>query len=160
RLSARSHATIQLRHQRQVGGVVDAQDADAAASHIDLVDAARILREPPIGRERLIEKLQQESAGGAVMGDEDDSAIRVGFEDETKRVGAAREEMLERLTVRETHQVRSREPGGEQLRVGGFDLVISLELPGAVIDVVEIVENTRFGTAGLPDRRAGRDAAL
>src|SRR5580698_941294 len=55
--------------------------------------------------------------------------------------------------------MRRCEPGGEQRRIFAFGLVESLELPGAVIDVAEIVANFRRCAAGLGDGGAGLDAA-
>lgn len=44
-------------------GLVDAQHANASVDHIDLVDAAGLLREAPERRQGLIEQLDQKPPG-------------------------------------------------------------------------------------------------
>src|SRR5262249_16910716 len=55
--------------------------------------------------------------------------------------------------------MRRREPRREE--IGGLvaNFRIGAELPGAVVDVVEIIEDLGLGPARLPDRGAGRHAA-
>ena len=55
--------------------------------------------------------------------------------------------------------MRRREPGGEQHRVLRFGVGEGFELPGAVIDIVEILAGFGRDAAGLGDGGRGRDAA-
>jgi hypothetical protein len=60
---------------------IDAANANACSNDIDLVDATGILRNPPIGRQRLIQQLNQERAVNAVVRDDDHGLIQVALED-------------------------------------------------------------------------------
>ena len=90
--------------------VVDAQHADLAAGDVDLVQRARVLRQPPIGRDRLIEQLQQEGAVDTVMADEDDGFRRTRMASDyiPQRIGAAR------------RQTCNDSPPGNRIRCGAL----------------------------------------
>ena len=55
--------------------VVDPLDLDLIALDQDLVQAAGILGEPPVGGERLVEQLQEEGAVDAIVADHDDGVM-------------------------------------------------------------------------------------
>jgi hypothetical protein len=68
---------------------------------------------------------------------------------------------LQRLAAGEAHQLRRFEPGRKEGGIVGLRIRESLELPAAVIDVVEVVARLAGGkAAGARDGRAGFDAAL
>ena len=74
--------------------VVDAQYANIPGHDIDFVDAARILCNPPVRRQWLIEKLEQQCAVHTVMADEDNSVIDVVREDEPQCVRGSSHQVL------------------------------------------------------------------
>src|SRR5215831_21080933 len=55
--------------------------------------------------------------------------------------------------------MRRREPRREEIGILVSDFCIGSELPSAVVDVVEIIEDLGLGPARLRDRGAGRHAA-
>lgn len=54
----------------KVLGFIDAAHANSGFIHVDLIDAARLLSEPPIGRERQFDQFKQQGAVHAVMTDQ------------------------------------------------------------------------------------------
>src|SRR5215472_5116911 len=56
-------------------GRIDAAHANPGCAHIDLVNTARLLRQAPIGRERLFQEMQEERAVHAVMADQHDGFV-------------------------------------------------------------------------------------
>src|SRR5262249_35973686 len=136
----------------EVLGFIDATDAKTGFIHVDLVDAARILCEPPVGRERQFQNFEQQGPVHTVMTDQHDGFIGMAREHHAQRIDRPRRQILQRFAVREAHQLRLGEPCRGQrgvLRLG-FDK--SFELPGAVIDIVEILAGF-CGNAGRPRNR-------
>src|SRR6476646_443179 len=145
----------------QMAGLVDPADVSLAVLDIDLVEAARALFEPPVGRQRQIEKLQKERAVHAVVADNHDRTARVAGQHEAQGVGHARSEILQRLAAGETHQLRRFEPGGEEGGIVGLRILEGLELPAAVVDVIEVIARLAGRkSAGARDGRAGLHAAF
>ena len=93
------------------------------------------------------------------MADKHDRVVAMTGKNKTQRIGAARRKVLQRFAVGKADQMRRGKPGGEQRRIVCLRLLESLELPGAVVDVVEIIANIGRDTAGFGDSGAGRDAA-
>src|SRR5580700_10943389 len=93
------------------------------------------------------------------MADQHDGVVGMTAKDEPQRVGGARCEVLQRFAIRKADEMWRYEPRGEQRWIFAFGFFESLELPGAVVDVGEIIANFRRGAAGLGDGGAGLDAA-
>ena len=123
----------------EVLGFIDAVYAHTGCIHVDLVDAAGFLSEPPIRRKRKFQKLKQQGAIDAVMTDQHGGFVGMAREHHAQRIGRPRRQILQRFAVRESHQLRGGEPCREQRCVLCLGFGESLELPGAVIDIVEIV---------------------
>src|SRR5436190_16924815 len=81
-------------------------------------------------------------------------------QDHAQRIGRARRQILQRFAVREAHQPWRCEPGREQHAVLRFGLRKSLELPGSVIDVVEVFANFCRDAGRACNGCAGGDAAV
>src|SRR5262249_48747334 len=107
----------------------------------NLIDATGLLRKPPIGRQRLIEELQQQRAVHAVMRDKNDGVVGVSSDDETQRVCTPRDQFLERLSIGKSSKGRTSKPDCKPLRLGPLDLLVTLPLPRAVVDIVQVVED-------------------
>jgi hypothetical protein len=140
--------------------VVYTQNPNLPADYLYLVDAARILRKPPVRRQWLIEQLKQERAVEIVMAHEHHCVLRMAVEDQPKRVCTARNNILKRLPSGKAHQMRGCEPSREELRTFLLHFLVSSELPGAIIDIVEIVSDNRCELAVLCDGVAGRNASF
>src|SRR5580704_2035226 len=56
--------------------------------------------------------------------------------------------------------MRGREPCVETFAIGCYDFVEGQKLPGAVVDVIELIEHACFDAARLRNRRPGRNAAF
>jgi hypothetical protein len=123
----------------EVLGFIDPAYPNAPANGIDLVDTARVLCNSPIGGQGLIQQLQQEGPVHAIMPDQDDNVIDVVLQNETKSVRAPSHQVLQRFSLRKPHQVWSREPFGKELRVRAFNLLVRLELPCPIVEVVKAV---------------------
>jgi hypothetical protein len=95
-----------------------------------------VLCKAPIGRQRLIEDLEEERAVGTVMPDRDDGLIAMPLDDQPQRVRGPGYEVLQGLATRKANEVRRREPSCEQLWLLGFDLFVGSELPCAIVDIV------------------------
>jgi hypothetical protein len=65
---------------------VGPDNLDSSAERIDLIDAAGVLRKPPIGGQGLVEQLKEECAIDAVVADQHDCVINVPIEDEAEGV--------------------------------------------------------------------------
>src|SRR5271166_1947609 len=87
-----------------------------------------------------------------------DWVVGMTRQDEPQRVCASSDNVLKRLPIGKAYQMRRREPSREELRIFLSNFIVSSELPGAVIDIVEIVADDRCNLAGLRDRVARRDA--
>ena len=103
--------------------------------------------------------MEQECAVNAVVRNEHHGLVRVTCKREAKRVGRSRNQVLKRVSVRKSHQMRGREPGGKKLGFSGRHLLMALHPPGAVIDVVQLLDVLCFDAAGLGDGCAGGDTA-
>ena len=121
----------------EVLGLIDAAHVHTGFIHVDLVDAARLLSEPPIGRERQFEKFKEHGAVDAVMTDQHDGFVAMARQHHAQRIGSPRRQVLQRFAVREAHQLRGGEPCREQRGVLRLGFGKRFELPGAVIDIVE-----------------------
>jgi len=75
-------------------GLINSMNPDPMTLDVDFVEGARILREAPISRERLIEQLQQQGPIDAVMPDQDDALARVPFKHEPQPVRRPDHEVL------------------------------------------------------------------
>ncbi len=133
-------------------GLVDAQSPNMSPSHVNLVDAARLLCKPPIARQRLVEKLKQQSSVYAVMTDENDRISRMMPENEAQRIGSSSDQILQRLATGKPNEMWRCKPCGEKLRIGLSHLIVSLRLPDAVIDVGKIVDDFSVEAAGFSNR--------
>src|SRR5215472_2014281 len=118
---------------------IDAAHANPGCAQIEFVDTARLLCQAPIGRERLFQELQEERAVHAVMADQHDGFVGMARQHHAQRIGCPSGPILQRFPVREPHELRRGEPGREQRRVLRFGLGEDFELPGAVIDIVEVL---------------------
>src|SRR5579872_2989338 len=67
----------------EMRGVIDTANLDVHAGNVDLVDAAGVLREPPIGGQGHICQLHKQRPVDAVMGDQHHGLIGMPFERET-----------------------------------------------------------------------------
>ena len=117
--------------------LIDALHANAAIKDVDLIDRAWLLGDPPIRREGLIEKLQEQGSIDAVVPDKDDG-LRFGsvaFQHEAKRVGSPGHKVLQRIALGETHEMRCRMPSGKEFWPCGPDLVKGPPLPPAVVKI-------------------------
>ena len=70
-----------------MAGIVNSSDLDLEASDVDLIYAARLLREPPIGGKRKVRQLNEQRAVYAIMGYKHDGLIGMSFMYKAKRVG-------------------------------------------------------------------------
>src|SRR6266446_6356005 len=126
---------------------------------IDFVDATWILGQTPVSRQRLIEKLEQYCTIHAVVGDGNNRILGMMRQEKSQRVGGSSNEILQRFPIGEAYEMRRREPRGKKLRIGVSHLFVTPELPHAIVDVVEFVEDAGFDVAGFGNRRAGRNAS-
>src|SRR5580704_345396 len=55
--------------------------------------------------------------------------------------------------------MRSREPFGEKLRLRAFNLLVRLELPCPIVEIVQPIQNARLDVAGAGNCSAGCDAS-
>src|SRR5215470_549580 len=62
---------------------------------LDLTDGARVLRQSPVGGERLVERLQQKRPVTAAVPDDHDGLIRMAFADQAQNVRHASHEILQ-----------------------------------------------------------------
>jgi hypothetical protein len=139
--------------------VVDAERADAIALDFKFVYATGVLGKAPERGLRQVEQLDQKRAVHAVMSDSEDGAVVRLRENDAQNIGAACKQVLQGLAIREAYALRRDEPGAEQVGVGRLSFLVAASLPGAIIDVVELIEDTRPELAGFSDRRGRRDAA-
>lgn len=139
----------------QMMRLVDPPHLNVTIQDIDLVDAARMLRNTPIGRQRLIEQLKEQGPVYAVMTDEDDGVVGVIRENEPQRVGGSSDQILERIAAGESHEMRGCKPGGEQPGILGANFVVTSKLPRPIVDIPEIIEYAVLELADLRDRVTG-----
>src|SRR5215472_1550001 len=140
--------------------LVEALHGRGTREKLDFAHRAWILRQPPVRRERLVERLQEQCTVTAAVPHHHDSLIRVPFANRAQYVRHACEEILERLAPWETHELRRRKPAREQLRPERAHLFMGMPLPIAVVHIIEIIENRgREAAAGRTDRRSGLQAA-
>src|SRR3984957_7670914 len=92
------------------------------------------------------------------MADQHDGVVGMTAKDKPQRIGGACHEVLQRFAIRKADEMRRGEPRGEQCWILAFGLLKSLQLPGAVVDVCEVVANFRRRAAGLGYGGAGFDA--
>jgi len=76
-------------------GVVDPPDLDHAIADVDLVQCAGVLRQLPVGRQRLIEELQQQRSVHAVVADHHHGLAGMAREHGTQRIGRPRDQVLQ-----------------------------------------------------------------
>src|SRR5579871_1612206 len=91
-------------------GLVETNDANAAAVNVDPVEAAWRLRDAPVRRQRQAEQWQQHDAIDAVVADQHDRIAVMAREHQAQRIGGARRNVLKRLAAGKTHELR----GGNQ----------------------------------------------
>jgi hypothetical protein len=103
-------------------GLVDAQHANASVDHIDLVDAAGLLREPPERRQGLIEQLDQQRSVQVIVRDENNRLLRMASQNEPEHVGRTENQILQRFPVRKSHEVRGKKPSGIEYWIGLLEL--------------------------------------
>lgn len=104
--------------------------------------------------------MEQQCTVDAVMADENDRVVSMSRKDEPQCVCGTRDEILKRVSIRKAHQVGRRKPCGKNFRVGLSHFFETLELPRAIVDVVECVEDAGIDIAGLGNRGARRNASL
>jgi len=139
--------------------LIDPQYLNMPPDHINLINAARLLCEPPIAGQRLIDKLEQQGTVHTVMADKDDGVINMVPENEAQCVRTPSDQVLQRLPARKSNKMRCRKPSSEELRIRRFGLFVASPLPRSIVDIVEVVEHFGFGLALSGYRRAGRDAS-
>jgi len=140
---------------------IDTPDVNLAVDEIEFVEAAWLLRETPIGGQRLVKELQEKRSVDAVMSDQnDDSRIRrMSFDHRSDGVGGPGNEILKRVTTWKSHEMRRRKPLPEKRGPCALHLGIGLPLPGTVIEVIQVFQNLDIDLAGGSDMARGRDAA-
>ena len=94
-------ARLAQQRWRRGAGFRSSAHANRSAGDVDLVEAAWLLREPPIGRQRQIEKSQQERPVYAVVADQHDGLVGMPRQHHAHRIGGAGGEILQRFPVRE-----------------------------------------------------------
>ena len=146
--------------RESIENLVEAPHGRGTREKLDFAHRARILRQPPVRRERLVEGLQEQCAVTAAVADDHDGLIRVPFANRAQYVRHAGEKILERLAPWETHELRRCEPALEELRPPRTHLFVGMPLPIAVVHIVEIIENRwPEAAAGRADRRSGLHTA-
>ena len=88
-------------------GVVDPPDLDHAIVDVDLVQGARVLRHLPVGRQRLIEELEQQRFVDAVVADHHHGLFGMARERDSQRIGRPRHQVLQRLAAGKARQLGS-----------------------------------------------------
>ena len=109
---------------------------------------AWILSETPIGRKRLIKQLEQKRAIHAIVAHHDNDLLRMPVENEPQGVGSPRKEVLQRIAVGKSKQVRSRTPNSKQLRRLGLYLIVRSPLPGTVVEINKAIERWLVADTG------------
>src|SRR5262249_23851739 len=143
-----------------VCGVVDALDRDLVVDDVDLVQSARVLRQPPVGRQRLVEQLQQDCPVDAVMAHHDHGVAGMAVQHQAQHIAGPRQQVLQRFAVGKAHALRQGLPSTIGLRHLGLDLGVGAHLPGAVVDIHQPVQRLGLDAARFGDQRAGSHAAL
>src|SRR6185437_12658716 len=92
------------RQRVEVTGFVDADDAERSTANVDFVDAARLLRDAPVGRQRHVKTLHQNGAVHAVMADQHNRVAGMPGQHEAQDVGGACSEVLQRFAVGKTDE--------------------------------------------------------
>ena len=134
---------------------VDRADGKLARREVDLVDRTGVLPEPPIMRQRQIERVQQDDAVDAVVPDQHDRFPRMLPDRISQCRNCASEHILQALATRDRRPMRRPVPGVE--RVGPFapDLVWGQTLPLAVVDIHQTRERGRGQAERSSDRLRG-----
>ena len=146
--------TIEMR------GLIDRKNPNPAVGHVDFVDTARCLCKPPVGAKGKVGELKQKSSIDAVVRDENHSLIGVQLQGKAHRIGRPEKQILQRIASGKSHQMRRVEPGRVKLGLAGRHFIMALHPPGAVVDIVELIDALRFDSAsvsyGLGDHNAPR----
>ena len=127
-------------------------------NNIDFVDAAGLLHDAPIQRQRHIQCEEQKGPVDAVMSDDDNGFPGVPRHDEAECVRSARSQVLQRFSIGKSHQMRRCKPGVEQHRIRPLNVLVAHEFPRAIVYIVERSECPSLQIAGARDRRAGGNA--
>jgi len=133
----------------EVLGLIDPVHVRPGVDDVDLRNRAWVLSETPIGRKRLIKQLEQKRAIHAVVAHHDNDLLRMQVKDEPQGVGSPRNEVLQRIAVGKSKQVRSRTPNSKQLRRFGLYLIVRSPLPGAVVEINKAIERLVADTGCL-----------
>jgi hypothetical protein len=133
-----------------VAGVVHRKHTDGGPFELDDTDGARVLRDPPIGGQRLVEQLEEERSIDAFVANEHDRAVRKAVDNPAERVGRSQHNVLQRFAVGKANELRRGKPLRVEPRPFFFDFLERLPLTVAVVEIVEVSYRDRIDSARSP----------
>src|ERR1700683_4352585 len=104
--------------------------------------------------------MQQQRPIAAVMADHHHGAFRMIADHEPQGIGDAGTELLQRVPPGEPHERREPPPSAIFLRLLEPYLLVRPIGPGAVVEIVDVIEHATRDAAFIGDRLSGVDAAL
>src|SRR5918993_1180472 len=132
----------------------------ACGEDLDLVQGAGVLNQPPIGRQRHVEELQQQHAVHAVMAHHHHRLLGVAQQRLAQHVARPRHDVLQRFPFGKARELRRRAPLPISVRTLGADLGVGAHLPGAVVDVARPLAHLALDAANRRDPGPGQHTAL
>ncbi|MGB6325084.1 MAG: hypothetical protein WBG11_04730 [Methylocella sp.] len=141
-------------------GVIYCEHTGMAMRDLHFIQGTWVLDQPPIGRGRQVQDLQQNRPVYAVMPDKNDCFVMMMFQDKTDGVCRAGEQVLQGVTLGKPDKMRCTMPKSEKCWRTVLDFFESVPLPRAIIEIDEALEHLARGARRRCNRFTGCNASL